>query len=491
MNTSNSDNHPSSREPSPNVTSIPQKKNKVMTFFNDSSKNDHTGPVDSKEPRESISKDYLEEVGCPRCSQKPQYISRTSKETKMNILGNSVRLDSVLLEKVGALLSNYALKKDNEAEYFGEMNIFDQEWEFPFNKRHYEYNSLLEDIEANPLEIRVNLYKKSLIEMQMQLRNLSDYFIRVDRERIFFRQKLISVLQAKINKLVDNSSEVKEFVETFAKPNTSQDNDQISRLKKENKESQSLFVNMKRRNVKLEEEVKQLKKKLKEKRTQLKKYMFRKDGPGEDHNNTRTTTNSNNPGLSMETSNISRDANRNYPPKNKTLVASNQRPTLKFSSTILPNNPNTPTRANKNFDNANQLPQFLKDSASNFQSTFANAERGKRRSDRASIQTDSGTVEIPQMLMNLHSQRKSRLSGLKVNDEERRDSRFQLMQKINRPKVQGNLSSKLLNIKKRNSKMGHDQMSKNPFTFKKGADTSQKRNTSKNSTGSQPSGDSK
>ena len=500
-------NHSENIESSPNPISIPleDSQDKVMTFFNNSSQNTFNTRGDSLASKPSTSKTLPEDIACLRCGQNPQYISRSSKDTSINILGNSVKMDIVILEQIGNLLSNHGLKKENEADYFTKMNIFDQEWEFPFNKRHFEYHNLLQDIDVNPLEVKVNLYKKSLIEMQMQLRNLSDFFMKVDRERIFFRQKLIFILQSKVSELVEKTPEIKQFIEKFVQPDSSSKNYEISRLKKQNKESQSLFVNLKRRNVKLEEEVKQLKKKLKEKRDQLKKYMFRKEGMGEDHNNTRTTTNSNNQGMSMETSNISKDMMRKFPVKNKTLMSNKERPNLKFSSTILTNNPNKksilnmPNAKNKShmhintpknelyqtnekeeeFNNDN-LQNFFQDSANNFQKAFSNKDRTRRRAERSSIQTESGTIEIPPMLMSLQSQRKSRISGLKVGNPGegvRRESGFKLLHQMGRSKPQGNLSSKLLNIKKRNSRHGHDQILKNPFTFKKIGTASELKNT--------------
>lgn len=473
-------------------------QNQVMAFFDDQPPQNDSERRPKMEPSKVAKQGQIDpETSGLRFGGSPQYIVRGSGDTKISVFGNSIKMDREILEVLGAALSSSTLKKADESEYFSEMNVFDQEWEFPFNKRHFEYSGLLGDIDANPLEVQVDLYKKSLIEMQVQLRNLSEFFIKVDRERLFFRQKLVQVLQAKVGQLVEVSPELKKLVGSLGDLEAGSSKDEISRLKKKNKESQSLFVNLKRRNVKLEEEAKQLKKKLKEKRAQLKKYMFRKDGQPEDNMNTRTTINSNNQGASMETSTVSREV-----PKSKGPI--------KFSSTILPKQPNSQGRLEGHqFNPKNKshlqikprqnmglptdegpppkhsLPKFLQDSANSFQKAFVNKHRDSRHGDRTSIQTESGTVEIPPLLVGLGSQRKSRLSGLKVDAKGgsgRRESGFKLMNKVQKPP--GKLSNKLLNIKKRNSKLGSERGVKNPFTFKKFEKDKNERKLSKESSGS-------
>jgi hypothetical protein len=242
-------------------------------------------------------------------------------------------------------------------------------------------------------------------------------------------------------------------------------------LKKENKESQSLFVNLKRRNVKLEEEVKQLKKKLKEKRTQLKKYMFRKE--------------------TNDDSSITRDKSREGLSKfiSKTPCADSMKKKLKFSSTILSNgnkkgiskeelphknkstlHSNVPRTSkvsihkNDEYCQNKDIQEFIQNSANNFQKAFNNFKRGSRLADRPSILTESGQVEIPEMLLNLNSQRKSRLSGIQTDG--RRPSGFKL-NNFKDKQQKGKLSSKLMQIKKRNSKLINQQNSKNPFLVNK------------------------
>ena len=479
---------------SPGVTSIPVdiENDKVIRFFNNNPPG-NTNQSDSQ----NISSNTLtrhfshEDSLCPRCADNPQFIARSSKDSEFSVFGNSVKLDGQIVEKLAKVLSNQVLRKESEAEYFSEMNLFDQEWEFPFNKRHFEMLHLLENIQASPLEIKLDLYKKSLIDLQMQLRSLSDFFVKVDRERIYFRQKLISVLQKKVSQLVEVSPELKAFVKSLSKPNSLNQESEIAKLKKENKESQSLFVNLKRRNVNLEEEVKQLKKKLKEKRTQLKKYMFRKDMTGEDHNNTRTTTNSNTQGISADHATLSKDVPNKFLNRRTPQLA--QMKNLKCSSTILSQQnkqgsllkaknrsqiqlntskgPKVSIHENQKEPEGgtNAFPNFLQDSLNNYQKAFGNADR-RRGADRASIKTEAGTVEIPGMLLNLQSQRKSRLVVSKEGDapvHERRHSGFKLLHEMGKTKLKSNLGSKLLQIKKRNSKLVTDQNTKNPFIFKK------------------------
>jgi hypothetical protein len=481
---------------SENITSAPAylEEDKIIQFFDNNPSKDNIKGTSSKSlTNKNNSTSNANEGRCPRCGSNPQFLARSSNNVDANIFGRSVKLDQEILNSLGVILSNKSLRKSNEAEYFDDMNIFDQEWEFPFNKRHFEYEQLVDTIESNPMELKVDMYKRTLIDLQIQLRDLSDYFIKVDKERLFFRKTLVSVLQTKLKEITEISPKLKDILN---KNNGLGSNDeQIQKLKKENKESQSLFVNLKRRNVKLEEEVKKLKKKLKEKRNQLKKYMFRKE-TGEDQSITRAS----NSGINQISGERSKEGLANFKPSLKS-GGDLMKKKLKFSSTILTNrqgkevssdkfpqknkstlqrhktdrsNRNSNPKTNEYFQN-NQVQKFLQDSSNNFQKAFMNSNlgRGSRVAERPSILTESGQVEIPGMLLNLPSQRKSRLSGFQSNKVEgessgqRRQSGFKMMNEHALKKSKGKLSSKLLQIKKRNSKFVNQQNNKNPFIINK------------------------
>ena len=461
-----------------NITSMPNysQKDQVIHFFKNSK-------TTSNEISNSMSDDKARYSQiCPRCAPNPQFMTRSSDKLDINIFGASVKLDNEIISQLSSILSNKSLKKPNEADYFDQMNIFDQEWEFPFNKRHFEYEQLISTIEDNPMEMKVDMYKRTLIDLQIQLRDISDYFIKIDRERLFFRNKLISVLQIKLQEMKSISPVLKKMLKSFSLPKSGS-LDEVNKLKKENKESQSLFVNLKRRNVKLEEEVKQLKKKLKEKRTQLKKYMFRKE-TNEDNSITRAS----NSGTNQISGDQSREGLSKL--KSKTPGLDVMKKKLKFSSTILSNRQKKQTSkdsfphknkstiqknvarpslisGNKNdeYCQNNDIKEFLQDSANNFQKAFNNFSRGSKIAERPSILTESGQVEIPEMLLNLQSKRKSRLSGVQ-GQEKRRPSGFKLNNFVSK-KPNNKLSNKLLQIKKRNSKLVNQQNAKNPFLVNK------------------------
>ena len=57
------------------------------------------------------------------------------------------------------------------------------------------------------------------------------------------------MLQIKLEEMKKVSPVLKEMLKSFSIPK-SNSKDEITKLKKENKESQSLFINLKRRNVK-------------------------------------------------------------------------------------------------------------------------------------------------------------------------------------------------------------------------------------------------
>ena len=465
-----------------NITSIPkhaQQNKLVKLFYQNSSENQVSNKVPNSTPRkDKIPSGALEERGCLRCGSNPQFICRNSGKTQISVFGNSVRLDRKVLEELGSLLSNRALKKESEAEYFSEMNIFDQEWEFPFNKKHFEFEQEMEQ-EENPDHIRIELYKRSLIDLQIKLRNLSDYFIKVDRERLFFRKKLVSVLETKVKKITDLTPELKKIVNSFTQEDSESHEKEIEKLKKENKESQSLFVNLKRRNISLEEEIKQLKKKLKEKRTQLKKYMFRKETSGEDMNRTQATTNSNNQGFSGEGSYLSKEGHSKFSVNQRHSKPMSNK--LKFSSAILTNRQKQELNR-KNFKNSSYLqpgtlkrnvPSTVQYGEEYFENSSDFSERGRpnfqknlgaknnRHHERPSINTQEGEIEIPEMLLNLQSTRGSKLSGI----EGKRNSGFKFMNDLGNNKG-NNLSSKLQKIKKRNSRFIAEK-TKNPFMAKK------------------------
>ena len=482
----NDENLVESQDSMENVTSIPKhiQQNKLAKLFHQNSpENQSLNKVPNSTPRkEKESCEFEKENSCLRCGSNPQFICRNSGKTGISVFGTSIRLDRKILEELGSLLSNKALKKESEAEYFSEMNIFDQEWEFPFNKKHFEFEQQMENEDNNPDHIQIELFKRSLIDLQMKLRNLSDFFIKVDRERLFFRKKLISVLETKVKKITNLTPELKKIVSSFTQIDSKSQEKEIEKLRKENKESQSLFVNLKRRNIVLEEEVKQLKKKLKEKRSQLKKYMFRKETLGEDMNRTQATTNSNNQGFSGEGSYMSKEGLSKFsvnqrhskPMSNKLKFSStiltnrqkqeNKRQNFKNSSYLQPgsmrrNVPPTMNNRDEYFENSSD---FTEGGRSKFQKNFG--EKKERHHERPSISTLEGEIEIPEMLLNLQNGRGSRISGI----EGKRNSEFKFMNDLGKNKNKpNNLSSKLQKIKKRNSKFIAEQNNKNPFMSKK------------------------
>lgn len=470
-----------------NVTSVPielLQSEKMASFF----KNNATNGSSSHDLLDSASKDASTNrsqpnAKCPNCESSGDLLVRSSSHTKMTVFGHSTKLDREILEKLGTLLSNQALKKDDEAEYYHDMNIFDQEWEFPFNRRHFEHEHSIASIEANPLEVQTDMFKKSLIDLQMRLRELSDYFVKVDRERMFFRRKLVAVLQSKVSRLVEISPALKQVVDSFAKPESESQGQRIEALEKQQRESESLFSNLKRRNVKLEEDVKKLRKKLKEKRGQLKKYMFRKNPTREDYSATRATVNSKNQHISQDTSRdlLERDAARPTPSFN-----SNQR-RLKFSSTILSTR-HKPKQSLKNRFGHNLTQLQLNRPKKSKKSMLANAEEyystghrdalsrgdlgwapGNAEKDRQSVLTESGQVEIPEILRNLHSNRKSRMSDFRLqnlpgpNSHSIKRSGLNLMSEEDNASLQKKPGNKLDRMPNNGERSGHKKEQSNPF----------------------------
>ena len=217
---------------------------------------------------------------------------KSSQAITLNLFNRSAQLDQYILKDLSSMLANKSLLKQEESDYYQDLNIFDQEWEFPFNKCHYEYSQMLSKTEEeNELKMQNDLLKRSLVDIQVQIRTLADYFLKVDRERIFFRNKLIRFLQGKLSKSLVESQSLKTFTEKFFSENGKDYESELKRLKKENKESNRLFVNLKNRNVGLEKDINQLKRQLKKNKDQLKKFMFQKGKPN-DQSISLTTTNS-------------------------------------------------------------------------------------------------------------------------------------------------------------------------------------------------------
>ena len=462
----------------------------VKLFYQNSLGVEPTKKVLNTSPNkhQKIPNKTVKESNCLRCGSNPQFIARNSGKTEISVFGSSIRLDQKILEKLGSLLSNTTLKKESESEYFAEMHIFDQEWEFPFNKKHYEFKQLMEDEENSSVEIQLEMYKRTMIDLQMKIRDLSDYFLKVDRERIYFRKKLISVLKTKVKEITELSPELKEMVSTMNNVDTKSQKKEIEKLRKENKESQSLFVNLKRRNIVLEEETKQLKKKLKEKRTQLKKYMFRKETHNEDHNITQATNNSNNLGYSGEGSYISTQGMNKFNVNHRSNKPMSKK--LKFSSTILTNRQKQEAGLNQmRYKNSSQMgadkyrisnntgqtnhgdEYFSSQSSSNygiemrnkFSKNSGNLQINRNNHERPSINTQEGEIEIPEMLLHLQSGRNSK------NSETigKKNSGFKFMNDLVKGNRQSNHGNKLQNIQKKNSRIFNDKDRKNPFIVRK------------------------
>ena len=407
---------------------------------------------------------------------------KSSKGCKISIFGKSAILDVQLINDLSGILSNKVLVKEEEEDYFGEMNIFDQEWEFPFNKNHYEYHSLMENVEKNVIEVRVELFKRSLVELQIQLRTLSEYFELVNKERLFFRSQLVEVLQNKISSTVANSDNLKLFIKEHFGKSTRNYQQEIVMLKRENKDAHALFANLKRRNVALEEEIKHLNQNLNEKREELKKYRFRKD-VGDDPNITRTTSGSNTQGFSGENSYASKDYIHKYTMNNK-QSALNLEKKFKYSSTLsMPNSKNSMLMALKNrklkspknslmikgnneyFPADKKLPNFLQSSMNKYQQAFGKLSRKHRQTGNLNS-TDSKDLSHFQnrrngskldALADQNTIQKLLNSGISIDG-----TKGVLLNKSKK-----NLSSRLIQIKKRKSRNNISQHNMNPFVAAK------------------------
>lgn len=263
----------------------------------------------------------------------------SSKGTNINIFGNSLTLDSKILEELIFILSNDVLYKQNKTEYFDEIDIFDQEWNFPHNQNQLEFQDLLENPDNNLNETnKTELYKRNIVELQIQLRTLSHYFIKVDKERIFFRDKLIQFLEKKIEKTVVESEPLKNFIYSHFKNESEDYKLTIEKLTEENKKLLDSLSKTENLNKKLKQEVKLLTNNLNEKRKELKNYRFNRDNK-EDPNITGTTTNSNNAGKSGENSYVSRDYIHKLTINPKMQNVQSQR-LIKHSSSFIPSNIN-------------------------------------------------------------------------------------------------------------------------------------------------------
>lgn len=279
----------------------------------------------------------------------------SSKGSNINIFGNSLALDSKILEELFYVLSNKVLYKQNKTEYFDEIDIFDQEWNFPHNQNQIEFQNLLENENNNLNEDhKIELYKRNIVDLQIQLRTLSHYFVKVDQERIFFRDKLVQFLENKIEKTVVESESLKKFVLSHFENESENFQLTIEKLTEENKKLLNSLSKTEILNKKLKQEVQLLTNNLNEKRKELKNYRFNRENK-DDPNITGTTTNSNNAGKSGENSYVSRDYIHKLTINPKMHNVQSQR-LIKHNSNFIPSNMNQSngTFSNLTFYNLNQ-----------------------------------------------------------------------------------------------------------------------------------------
>ena len=231
---------------------------------------------------------------------------KSSKGVQIKVFNRSSDLDKSIVSELFQILSNKSLIKEQESEYFEDLNIFDQEWEFPFNKNHFEYQEMAKNIENEELQFQNDFLKKNLIELQIQLRTIADFFIKVNTERVFFRTQLIRFLQNKLSQALLGNEIIKNFTQKFFSGDSEKLQKELNQITNNNNDLKEVLNQLKAKNYFFEEENGQLKKQLKEKRDQLKQFMFTKTGK-EDLNNTGNFSTSNRGILLNEQSYISKE----------------------------------------------------------------------------------------------------------------------------------------------------------------------------------------
>ena len=270
--------------------------------------------------KSSMSEIYSENDEGQRKSNTSSNLIASSKNLSITIFNQSINLDAKILKELFFILSNDILEKENETEYYDDFDIFDQEWNFPHNQNFFEFQDLVEKTETNASpENKIEMYQKNLVDLQIQLRTLSHYFIKVDNERTFFRDKLVKILQMKVEEAVTNSVELKQFVNTHFENKSEKFDIKLKRLEAENETLKKSLKEIEEKNLKIMGEVKVLTENLNEKRKELKNYRFNRDNK-EDPNITGTTTNSNNGQKSGDNSYLSRDYINKLTIKPKTKI---------------------------------------------------------------------------------------------------------------------------------------------------------------------------
>lgn len=293
-----------------------------------------TGNVGLRLPQDDFNRKNSTVLGGGNFSP-PQEIS-INKKLEISVFQKSAQLDQKILTQLVSILSNQALKKEDELEFFDEMNLFDQEWTFPYNRNHFNFHEQIQAQNRQPqtpnhhsrknshfgenhitqiqnsdyenTSNRVEIFKRALVEAEMQLRILSDAFEAVNSERLFFRAQLSAFLSQKLETGIRQLNKFEDIVKEIFAADLISLKDQLSQAKADLKASQSGFVKLKQRNVALEEQNTRLKSSLAEKREQLKKLRFSRGGDKtEHHNTTKNTSNSNTFNQSNDNSYLSKD----------------------------------------------------------------------------------------------------------------------------------------------------------------------------------------
>ena len=258
------------------------------------------------------------------------------RKMEITVFEKSVSLDHAILTQFAGILGNQALKKEDELEFFDELNLFDQEWKFPYNRDHFDFHRQIQAQQPgamNPQDFQsvnnqnlnmtspptcpqefenntsqVELFKRALVEAELQLRLLADAFEAVNYERLFFRAHLTSILSQKLESGIRQINAFEDLTRDVFGADLNALREQLSQAKADLKTSQSGFVRLKQRNMVLEDENVRLKGSLAEKREQLKKMRFSRGASKSDHHDTtKNTSNSNTHNQSNENSYFSKE----------------------------------------------------------------------------------------------------------------------------------------------------------------------------------------